>query len=108
MDKAMKQRDVALLLGCTEQSIRFWEQDKTTPIYRYLAKVIEFVGYDPFPPPETIGEKVKRYRAISGLTQQQLAEQLAVDESTIRGWENGLHRPIQKMRTMLAELWPNR
>lgn len=51
---------VANLLGCTEQTIRSWEQDKCRPQSEQMAKPIEFLGYDPLPEPVSLGEQLMR------------------------------------------------
>lgn len=58
----MKQPDVAKLLGCTEQTIRFWEQDRYKPRSQQMAKLSEFLGYDPLPEVSTLGRRLLRYR----------------------------------------------
>lgn len=97
MDLGLLQKDLARMWGATEQSVRFWELDKTRPIHKYMPKVIEFLGYDPFPEPKTLSEKLKRYRLIHGLTQRELAKRLRVSPDSIRGWERGEHQPTQRM-----------
>lgn len=99
----MKQRDVAKLLGCTVQSIRFWEQDKTQPIPN-MPRVIEFLGYVPFPQPQTRSERLKRYRLVHGLTQRELAKQLRVSQDSVIGWESGSHMPTGRSVEVLRGL----
>ena len=104
MDLAMKQRDVAKLLGCTEQSIRFWELNKTQPIPKYMPGLIQFLGYVPFPQPKTLSERLRRYRLIHGLTQRELAKQLKVSQDSIIGWESGSHIPTGRSVEALRRL----
>lgn len=56
MDLGLLQKDLARMWGATEQSVRFWGLDKTRPIHKYMLKIIQFLGYDPFPEPKTLGE----------------------------------------------------
>jgi superfamily II DNA or RNA helicase/DNA-binding XRE family transcriptional regulator len=49
-------------------------------------------------------ERVKRFRAIHGLTQQALALQLGVSFATVNRWENGQTRPSQLSWKRLREL----
>lgn len=48
---------------------------------------------------------IKKYREEAGLTQDNLAEKLEVNEKTIRRWENGMSKPdsqtINKIATIL-------
>ena len=40
-----------------------------------------------------IGNKIRKYRKESGLTQEQLAEKINVTKSRISNWEQGINRP---------------
>lgn len=40
-----------------------------------------------------IGNRIRRYRKISGLTQKQLAEEINVTKSRVSNWEQGINRP---------------
>lgn len=97
-------RFVANLLGCTEQTIRFWEQDKCRPRSQQMAKLIEFLGYDPLPEVSTLGQRLLRYRQQHGLTQRGLARNLGVDPSSIWAWETGEHKPSPKSMLLIQNL----
>jgi len=43
--------------------------------------------------PRTLGEHLRRQRIDLGHTQRQVAEQIGVNASTIRSWENGSNQP---------------
>ncbi len=40
-----------------------------------------------------IGNKIRKYRKESGLTQEQLADKINVTKSRISNWEQGINRP---------------
>lgn len=40
-----------------------------------------------------IGNKIRKYRKESGLTQEQLAEKINVTKSRVSNWEQGINRP---------------
>ena len=40
-----------------------------------------------------IGERIKRYRIIKGMSQKELAQRLGVSVSRVSNWESGLNRP---------------
>ncbi len=40
-----------------------------------------------------IGNKIRKYRKESGLTQEQLAEKINATKSRISNWEQGINRP---------------
>lgn len=40
-----------------------------------------------------IGNRIRKYRKDSGLTQEQLAEKISVTKSRVSNWEQGINRP---------------
>ena len=40
-----------------------------------------------------IGNRIRKYRKESGLTQEQLAEKINVTKSRVSNWEQGINRP---------------
>ena len=50
-----------------------------------------------------IGQKLQKRRKHKGLSQEQLAGLLEVDQSRISDWERGIHRPDPVYRKALAE-----
>lgn len=72
---------------------------------KYMPKIIEFLGYFPFEiNTRTIGGQIKKYRYLNGLSQDQLAYLLGVNESTIFHFENNKHKPKKGTLTKLKSL----
>lgn len=67
--------------------------------------------YPPIPSPSRMrqewdAERIRALRLYMGMTQQQMANELAVRQQTISEWETGIHRPhrsTQKTLSMVAE-----
>jgi len=88
------QRDVAKVLGVDASTITNWEIDKTQPQLRFMPKVIEFLGYKPeTSAPTTLGEKIKEYRRVHGLSQKRLAQFLQIDPGMLARWERDEGKP---------------
>ncbi|MCW5982726.1 MAG: recombinase family protein [Bryobacteraceae bacterium] len=87
------QRDVAERLGVTESSIWNWEAGQSEPDLRYMAAVIEFLGYNPLPEGKTLAEKLVRYRTSLGMSQKEAAQEIGVDPGTLAKWERGERHP---------------
>jgi DNA-binding XRE family transcriptional regulator len=100
----MKQSDVAILLNCTTQSIRFWETGRTCPTNKYMVGVLKFLGYDPRPGTKNLGEKIKQYRTRHGMGQRELAKRLGVDPSSIWAWETEAYRPTSRHMSTLENV----
>lgn len=54
-----------------------------------------------------IGTRIRKRRQELGLTQQQLADRLAVAESSVVAWETGKHYPKRKLGALEAVLGVN-
>jgi transcriptional regulator with XRE-family HTH domain len=54
--------------------------------------------------PRTIGAQIRRLREGKGLSRNELARKIAVDVSSIAGWENGKRLPRETIRTRLAQV----
>lgn len=90
LDLKFFQKDVAKVLGVNTDTITNWEKNRGGPALRLIPKIIEFLGYDPFP--ETIlnlGDKIKLYRRNHGLSLTKLARILEIDPTTLARWERG-------------------
>ena len=67
-------------------------------------RVIAFLGYDPFPPSNSLSERLLHERQKRGWSIERAAHTIGVDASTWQRWERGeliLHR---KHRLVIAEL----
>ncbi|MBL7837016.1 MAG: helix-turn-helix transcriptional regulator [Bacteroidetes bacterium] len=101
----LSQSDVAKILDVCEDSVTGWENGRSTPHIKYYPKLIEFLGYNPFPfETETLGGKLKKYRILNGLSQKEFAKKIGVNESTVFAWEKGNHVPFPRIKKLLEEL----
>ena len=101
----LKQSDLAKILEVCEDTITGWERNKSKPMVGHFPKVIAFLGYNPFPvETETLGGRMKKYRIEHGLSQEDLAKVVGVNESTVFNWERDLHVPFPKKLKLLDEI----
>ena len=63
------------------------------PLTRYYPALFSFLGYDPFPSPQSLAERIAQKRRQLGLTIAQVAAMLDVDVETFAKWESGAWRP---------------
>ena len=89
--RGMEQKDLAGMLGVTKDTIANWEMKRTSPNILQCGKVIEFLGYDPFPAPVTFAERLLSFRRSRGLRVRDAAQMAGVDPSSWTGWENDGH-----------------
>jgi transcriptional regulator with XRE-family HTH domain len=92
LDLNLLLKQVAGQIGVDATTIHNWESNASLPAIRYVPAILEFLGYDPFPPAQTLGERLVTARKALGLSQQKLALSLGVDPGTWQSWEAGQHR----------------
>ncbi len=94
LDLGLFQSQVAEQIGVNAMTINNWEGNKSLPAIRFIPAILRFLGYNPFPPPQTLPERLAAVRKALGLSQRNLAKSLGVDPGTLQGWEAGQHEPI--------------
>jgi DNA-binding transcriptional regulator YiaG len=82
-----QQKEVALRLGVNQWTLIGWETDRSTPSVRMLPRIMDFLGYNPFPEPVTLGELIVAKRRSFGIARKRLAWALGVDENVLQAWE---------------------
>lgn len=104
LDRELRQRDVAEMLGVSQATYENWELDQREPEVRCWPGLIGFLGYDPSPEPRTLGERVKAKRRREGLTLREVAGRLGVDLGTVEAWEKDeVRKPYPRFRRMFEE-----
>ena len=89
---------LSLNLNVSDITIYLWERNKVRPSLAQIPKILEFLGQYPFEKKaENLGERIREYRRIHGLTQKKFADQLGIDQTTLASWERGEHRPTKKL-----------
>jgi DNA-binding XRE family transcriptional regulator len=64
-------------------SINYWETNRYRPSLRSIPESIQFLGYVPYDTARMgLGERIITLRFCLGLSREELAEHLGVDEST--------------------------
>lgn len=74
-------------MGVTSNTILNWEKGHTQPPTEAMPRILQFLGYDPFPEPRTLSERMAAKRRAMGWTIREAAEALGVDEATWGEWE---------------------
>ena len=123
MDAGLQIKELASIVGATEDSVINWELRGVRPSQLHLRRVIDFIFQqsegnvtrkelvkllfrdDPTYPPEakTLGDKIRALRMENPLSIKQLAQQLGVNECTVAAWELGRSQPSsEKLERVLA------
>jgi len=104
LDLGLLQQEVGGRIGVDGSTITNWEHNATVPVIRYIPAIIQFLGYDPFPPTNSFTERLIVTRKALGLSQQKMAVKLGVDPATLQGWETGQHRPSPKSMARITKI----
>jgi predicted transcriptional regulator len=67
-----------------------------------IESILNFLGYTPIPPAQTLPDRLVSMRKILGLSQRKMAARRARQPGTLQGWEAGQHEPSGKSLELIA------
>lgn len=106
IERGLLQRDVALLLGTSEDTITGWENGRTHPRLQHYPSIIGFLDYYPFEhETETLSGKLRQIRNCKGLGYQQCASLFFVSTDAIKRWESGKPMLNSRLREVVENEW---
>jgi transcriptional regulator with XRE-family HTH domain len=103
LETGLTQAQAAARLGVSASALLHWETGKKLPLPRMLGQLTSFLGYDPFPAPATIPERLFNERQKRGWSIRAAARQVGVDPGTWGDWERGGLIFYLSHRTKLAQ-----
>jgi transcriptional regulator with XRE-family HTH domain len=104
MELGLLQREVAAQMGVDTETYSNWENGKTEPITSRFRPVVDFLGYDPAPPPATLAERLLAKRRALGVTFSEVARHLGWDPGALTRYLNGTWR-MPPVRAALLEVF---
>ncbi len=99
----LTQREAAELLGVDPFTVLNWEKGHTEPPAMATPTIRRFLGYDPYPAPKTLPERLLAFRRLKGWSIKEAADRIGVDEGTWGTWERGLVGPWKRYLTQLEK-----
>ena len=102
LELGLLQREVAKELRIPVASYFNWEKGYTEPMIRFLPKLIDWLGYDPYPLPTNSSEWLVAVRRNLGLTRKGLGRLIGADESTVQRWEERIGVPSERLPSIKA------
>jgi transcriptional regulator with XRE-family HTH domain len=102
--RGLEQGQLASILGVTESTVWNWESNRSSPPIHQCARVLEFLGYDPFPEPSTFAEKLVSFRRLNGLRVRDAASLAEVDPASWSSWERGEHQITARYLDLILAL----
>nr|WP_283775513.1 helix-turn-helix transcriptional regulator [Desulfuromonas sp. CSMB_57] len=98
----MYQKDIAEQIGVTASTIWNWEHGWSID-WRYLPRVINFLGFNPIPCPENPLEQLAWYKQVNGLTFEELGTEMGRDPEQLADWLSGRHTPCRRNREEIEQ-----
>ena len=98
----LNQKEAARQLGVTSFTVLNWEKGHTEPPIESMPSILQFLTYDPYPPPKTLPERMLAKRRSLGWSIQEAARQFGVEQGTWGGWERGETILFRKHRDLVA------
>lgn len=89
--------EAASLIGTDEKSLMFWEREARTPLVSAYPAIIQYLGYEPWPEPVTLGQALLAARRKRGVEIRKAAVIVGADEGTWRRWERAEWKPTRRM-----------
>jgi hypothetical protein len=78
------QREAAALMGVSTATVVLWEKNRARPVAAQFRPLVEFLGYDPTPEPQTLGERLEAKQRSLGASLAQVARYLGWDPGSLR------------------------
>lgn len=76
-------------LGINSWTVLNWEKGHTEPPFESMPAIVQFLGYDPFPEPKSLPERLLAKRRSMGWSIRKAAQNLGVNQGTWGDWERG-------------------
>ena len=96
------QREVAQQFGVSPWTIMNWEKGYTELPVSAVSATLEFLGYDPYPEPKTLPERLLAKRRVLGWSIREAAKYAGVDPGTWGRWECGRTILYREHRAIVA------
>ncbi|MBI2730342.1 MAG: helix-turn-helix domain-containing protein [Sphingobacteriales bacterium] len=91
-------KDVISILNINRETLRSWEVGAYEPMPYHYPAIIKFLCYLPISfETDSLGGRIKKYRYLNGLSQEQFALLLNTDKCTVSFWEKNKRLPLKKM-----------
>jgi transcriptional regulator with XRE-family HTH domain len=105
IELGLTQGQVASLFNTDSDLIYMWEKNMVKPTVKRFPVIIQFLGYFPFEvDTSTLGGQIKEYRYVNGLSQEEMAAYVGIDECTLQWYENGKRIPQERNKERVERM----
>ena len=91
--RGLTQNEAAKVLGVSPATVVNWETGNIEPSIKSTCAILRWLGYDPYPEPRTLPERMLAKRRGTGWSVNDAARRLGVDAGTWAAWERGVRIP---------------
>ena len=102
--RKLTQKQAACLIGVSAWTVLNWETGHTEPPIAFLPAILKFLGFDPYPEPKGLSDRLRAKRRVLGWSIKEAAGHLGVDEATWSAWERGVSVPKGRHMAVLDAL----
>jgi transcriptional regulator with XRE-family HTH domain len=95
IESGLTQKQLCTQLGCDHLSLGHWELNQHQPSLKFIPRIVEFLGFDPFPEILDPIQRLRNLRLLKGWRVDVVARLVGVDPSSISSWERGEHQPTR-------------
>ena len=81
-----------------------WEKGRTEPPVSAVPAIFQLLGYDPFPEPRTLPDRLLAKRRKMGWSIEEIARLILVDPGTWANWERGRVVLYHRHRVLIAKM----
>lgn len=104
LELRLTQNQAAHRLGVNPWTVLNWEKGHTEPPVGSVGTIRRFLGYDPFPAPRTLPERLLAKRRDMGWSVREAARRVGIDPGTWSDWERGGAILFRHHRNLVARL----
>lgn len=103
LDLGQTQEQLASRFGVTFVSYNGWEAGRIAPKIIKWPEMIQFLGYDPTPPPNNLDQVLTSIQRRNGIQREELAKRLGIERKTLFNWLAGKTVPSAKTQKKLLQ-----
>jgi DNA-binding XRE family transcriptional regulator len=100
-------KQAARQIGVKEWTLLKWEHGMATPLVSFYPRIIAYLGYEPWPKPETLAEMLLAQRCRQGFSAKETAEMMGIDPGTYSRMEQGHVPGHLHIRNIIKRFVPN-
>jgi transcriptional regulator with XRE-family HTH domain len=89
MELGLTLESAAKLMGANPWTVLYWEHNHHAPACRFFPSLIRFLGREAWPEPTSIAGRLRAKRLRRGLSCDQVAGLLQIDDGSVNAWEAG-------------------